>query len=656
MQKIIIIIALLLNLLYADILKNDLQYELSPYLKQHETNPVNWMPWGEKAFEKAKKENKPIYLSIGYSTCHWCHVMARESFTNKEIAKKLNKDFISIKVDREELPQVDSYFQEIYQKINKRKGGWPLNIFLTSNKEPFYVSTYLPPSKELFSEGLDTLIPNLANRYKNDYKSILEDVKQIKDSSVVVKGIAKNISSDTLSKSIYESYDEEHSGFGHGRKFPQAAKLSLMMDLAFLNNDKLLLQNSYDMLDFMALRGLYDHIEGGFYRYTSDSSWEIAHFEKMLYNQAELLPIYVRAYNRTNGELYKDVVDETIAMLDKRFLKDALYYSASDTDSSNHKEGDFFVFSVDEVKGAMQNNPYKEEIEDSLDFVMEGNFHGNVHLNFYTKSRPKGFKEFRDDLSKIRENKEYPFIDKKINTAWNSMMIEALYNASFIDKKYKVKADKHLESLTAVMFDKGELHHQTLIGLKPTQKGLLEDYSFFIGALLAGYEIDYDENKLGFAEYLLSRSLNHFYRNGEWYLSNDNMNIRATLVDKYYTSPLSKMLQNIIKLASLKDSFKYERIVVSTLANINHELSVSQSNAPAAARAYLMQSLDMVTIKSAKARLVKDALKIKNIKYPYVLSKKTDDYEYLACTMRRCFSKEEKLDDIIKAIEQTVKK
>ena len=409
------------------------------------------------------------------------------------------------------------------------------------------------------------------------------------------------------------------------------------------------------MLDNMALRGLYDQVEGGFYRYSTDSSWEIAHFEKMLYNQAELLPLYSRAYYKTGKKLYKDVVEETIAMLDNKFLKDNVYYSASDSDS-NGEEGGYFTFTPQEIKNALTNNPYKEEIYDALGFKVEGNFHDKVHLGFETDARPQGFMLFRKELLKIREKKKYPFIDKKINTAWNAMMIEALYKASSIDIKYKVQADKSLKALSDMMFDRGELYHQTILGKKAKQKGLLEDYSFFISALISAYEVDYDENKLNFATYLLSKAKEKFYKNKKWYLSDDDMNIEGSLVDKYYTSPVSKMIQNIIKLASLKESFKYEKLAISSLKSINSELSMKQSDVPAAAKAYLMQKLNVVTLKSDKNNLVKNRLIIKKINYPYLLTKATNDNEYLSCVMRRCFSRHKSLDKAIISINDNTRK
>jgi uncharacterized protein YyaL (SSP411 family) len=656
MQKLVMILFLFsLNFAYANESKNDLQYETSPYLKQHESDPINWMAWNEKAFKRAKDENKPIFISIGFSTCHWCHVMQDESFSQTKIAKLLNKYFIAIKVDREEMPHIDSYYQELYKKVKGRNGGWPLMVFLNADKKPFYISTYIPPIKASYSDSLENILLDFGNRYQKNYSSISKDIRDMKSSLKVENIKSQKISSKTLKKSILKNYDNEYGGFGVRKKFPEAARVSLMMDLSFLEDDKDLLNKAYFMLDMMALRGLYDHLGGGFFRYATDAAWEIAHFEKMLYNQAELVPLYVRAYNLSHKKLYKSVVVETIAMVNRRLAKDNLYYSASDTDS-NKKEGYFFTFTQQEVQKALNNNPYKEILEDSLDFTVLGNFHNAVHLNFYTKDRPKGFEQFKKDLMKIRSKKEYPFVDKKINTAWNAMMIEALYKASSIDDKYRIQADKHLKALQKLMFFRGNLYHQTILGVAPKQLGLLEDYSFLISALIAGYEVDYDEQKLNFARYLLVHAKEKFYKDGIWYQSDDKLNIKANLNDKYYTSPLSKMLQNILKLASLEESLEYAKLATASFIGINDKLSVEQSRAPATAIAFLMQKYEVVTLKSNKENLAKDIAKIRTIKYPFVLRKVIDGKGYLSCTIGRCFSKEDNIDASIKDINLNAKR
>ena len=641
MKRIVIILSYIIISLNAKEFLNDLQYETSPYLQAHKTNPVNWMPWSPKAFSKAKRENKPIFLSLGYSTCHWCHVMEEESFTDEALAKLFNKYFICIKVDREEMPQLDALYQEVYLKMNHHTGGWPLSIFMTPEKKVFYAGTYIPATKHSYSEGLNTLVPRLGKMYKkNDlvFQKKLQTIQTLLHKPVVyAKAKTSAVSVETLSNSLKEDFDEIYSGFGRGRKFPEASKLSLMMDLADISGDEELSEYSYEMLDTMALRGLYDQVEGGFFRYTVDAAWEIPHFEKMLYNQAELIPLYVRAYLQTGKKLYRDVVVETIAMLDKRYVKDNLYYGASDADT-NKEEGAYFVFSKEEIA------------KTSLEYTE--NFEGKMHINFYEDSRPKDLKKTRKKLLKIRSSREYPFIDKKINTAWNALMIEALYSASYIDEKYAKKADKTLEALTKLMFKDYELYHQTLLPNEPKQKGLLEDYSFFIGALIASYEVQYDTTKLDFAEYLLNHANELFYKKGIWYLSDDDLDIKAGLIDKYYTSPLSKMVQNIVKLASLKASFRYEKLAISTLDGQKELLKHKLSAVPALAQAYLMQTLKITTLKSKKENLLANRVEIKKIKYPYVLSKKEKYEDYLACTLRLCYAKDKELKRVIERIEK----
>jgi uncharacterized protein YyaL (SSP411 family) len=638
-MKILFIISILLLILSAKEFSNELQFESSPYLLSHKNNPVNWIAWNDKAFAKAKCENKAIFLSLGYSTCHWCHVMEKESFSNKELAKVFNKYFVCIKVDREEMPHLDALYQEVYLKMRHHSGGWPLSLFMTPNKEVFYAATYIPAHKEPYSEGLDTLLEKLGTKYqKNDtaFEEELAAIQKVINAEVVYETSQEtDISVNTLSESLKENFDDIYSGFGSGRKFPETSKLSLMMDLAEINSDEELEDYSYEMLDVMALRGLYDQVEGGFFRYTVDAAWEIPHFEKMLYDQAELIPLYVRAYLKTGKKLYKDVVVETIAMLDKRYVKNDLYYSASDADT-NHEEGAYFIFSQKEMMGT--RTEYTENFEDKM------------HLNIYENQRPKNFERMRKILLKVRSKREYPFIDKKINTAWNALMIEALYSASIIDKKYKKKADKTLKALTDLMFKNYDLYHQTIIGMTPKQKGLLEDYSFFIGALIAGYEVDYDKDKLDFAEYLLNHANAKFYKKGVWYLSDDNLDIKAGLIDKYYASPLSKMLQNIINIASLKASFRYEKLALATLEPQVDALKFKQSDAPALAKAYLMQMLKVTTLKSKKENLLKHKKEIQKINYPYVLTKEEKYDDYLACTIRLCYSKDKNLKTVIKAI------
>jgi uncharacterized protein YyaL (SSP411 family) len=642
---------LIFFLLPTQLLTNELSKATSPYLLQHADNPVEWMQWGEEAFNKAKKEHKPIFLSIGYSTCHWCHVMEKESFSNTKIAKLLNKYFVSIKVDREELPQIDLLYQQFYKKHYGHFGGWPLNIFMTENRKVFYITNYIPPSHESYSEGFNTLLPKLHAIYQNEdllQKSIYYYTHIQKE--LLKEKKTKDLSLKSFMNSLKEEYDNDAIGFGRSRRFPQAAKTDLLLQISELSGNKEFLKNYFKLMDIMALRGLYDHVDGGFFRYTIDESWEIPHFEKMLYTQAELIPLYVKAYVIRPKELYKDVIQESIAMLDRRFLYKAYYLSASDADS-DAEEGGFFTFRQDEIQKALQDNPHAKEIEDAMEFSLEGNFHDKVHINFYGDTRPKGFKEFQKELQKQVKSRKYPFIDNKINTAWNAMMIEALYKASLIDESYSKKAKIHLDALIDLMFIKGELYHQTTPEHKPTQKALLEDYVYLISALIAAYEVEYDEEKLQFAAYLLAESKRKFYKNGEWYLSDDSLHIKADLNDKYYTSAQSKMLQNIIKLAALKASFQYEKFAQKSLQKLLRKLQKEQTAYPALATAYLMQKYGVVVLKSSRNNLQKNRFSIEKIAYPYLLRKDEKYNDYLACTLRQCFAKESDLHAIQKAIK-----
>jgi len=622
---------------------NLLQFETSPYLLQHKKNPVKWMPWGKKAFDKAEKEHKKIFLSIGYSTCHWCHVMEKESFEDQEIAKLLNKDFISIKIDKEEMPHIDSYFQEMYRKIKGKNGGWPLNVFIDKDKNIYFISTYIPKENKSYAEGLQTLLPKIVKTHK--YLKLRSQKQQE----------YKLLTMQIIEQSLLEEFDICYKGFGRSKKFPHVSKLQLMFDLALLNNNKIFYKNVVDTLDMMALRGLYDHVDGGFYRYSVDAAWEIPHFEKMLYVQAELVSLYTRVYLQNKKQLYKDVIDETITMLEKRFAKNQLYWSASDADS-NHIEGYYFTFTPKEIAMALQYNKYKKSLEDALEFSIDGNFEERVHLNFYTYQRPKGFKQLREELQVIRQRKIYPFIDKKINTAWNAMMIASLYKAGTIENQYAVLAEEHLKALKKMMFIQGELYHQGVVPYKVEQKAFLEDYAYFIDALIYGYEYDYSKEKLDFAEYLINQALFKFYNNGVWYLSQDSFKVEASIQDKYYRSGVAKIIENLLRLAYLGGKFKYEEIARKSLHYLHKNLLNTKVDTSGLVRDYIIYKYGFATIKSSKINLKKNLLKISQLTYPFILRKRENFNDYLLCTLRRCFYKDGKFKNIDKIINENLRK
>ena len=614
--------------------QNLLKDSPSPYLQQHAHNPVNWMPWGEAAFKKAKQEHKPIFVSIGYSTCHWCHVMAKESFEKNATAALINNNYIAIKVDRETLTHVDKYFQQVYLKVKHRSGGWPLSVFLTEDKKTFFIASYLPPHKTYNQEGLDTLLPRFAHEYKSDMKAIQKRVSLIQEQRhISQRGVHRDLNSTKIFETIVSNYDDLFYGFGMAPKFPEASKLLLLFDLAQLGHKKAETM-ALDMLRAMALRGLYDQVGGGFFRYATDGAWEIPHFEKMLYNQAELIPLYIKAYDVTGESLFKDVVLETIAMTQKRFLYKSCFFSASDADT-HHEEGAYFVFSKEEITEAIGND---KALKEALDINEMGNFEGKIHLNFYTDKRPENYNKFRKKLLKIQEKRKYPFIDKKIITSWNMMMISGLFKASSLDNQYILEAKKDLNALMTLMYKNKILYHQTFKDNIPTQVGLLEDYAFSIKALLDAYEVTYEEKYLHIADTLMISAIKQFYKQGTWYLSVTYPIVKTPLRDKYYTSAFAQMMQNLQYLAALKEDLYYQDLATKSLDIRKQEILSDILYAPASTRALLMQDLGVVVLKHREKKLENYRSEIAVINYPYILTKPHKENLFLACKVGKCFA------------------
>jgi len=643
---------------HADVFKNKLVNEDSPYLQQHANNPVNWYPWDEKTLQKARDEKKLIFLSIGYSTCHWCHVMAHESFESDEIAKLINRDYVAIKVDREELPHLDKYYQNLHILLKNRSGGWPLNAILTEEARPFFIATYIPPNAQGNWEGLDTLLPRIASEYRKEKTEIFSQSiaieKQMQGTAnerVVPVKIELSVTKKIFA-GLTKQFDEVYYGFSIQPKFPESAKVQLLFDLDALGVDGAR-GMALDVLRAMALGGLYDQVEGGFFRYSTDAAWEVPHFEKMLYTSAELLPLYVKAYELSQDELYKQVVVETIEMIEDRFKKDDVYFSASDADS-NDKEGSYFIYTHDEMTKVMHGllPEEKDELIEAMDISGFGNFEEMTHINFYTKSRPLSFEKVRGRLQSIRQGREYPFIDKKVNTAWNAMMIEALFHASRLDENYTSVAEERVRSLLEKMYIKGVLYHQSLADKVPRQKALLEDYAFLISALIEGYETNYNEQYLYLAKQLSDEAIKKFYDGQHWYLNEEGFKVYADMSDKYYTAPMSKMLIGLLKLASLNSETKYLEPVQDALKNNSAKLSKNPSSYPAAMQVLLRQKRGYVTLKAQRIKLLGEHRRIHKINYPFILTKSDPKLkEYLACDIGQCFGMDKELKIVIKMIE-----
>ena len=665
-MKIILYVFALLQLLYAEhTYTNALINEDSPYLQQHAHNPVNWYPWGEEAFEKAKKENKMIFLSIGYSTCHWCHVMEEESFTDKEVAKLLNESFVSIKVDREEYPQLDKKYQRLYMSAHGKRGGWPLSVFLSPQREVFHLGTYIPKEKAYGSLGLMKLLPSFTklqnenreqcNMQRQAYIHAArkgnqkENLKQISADQAMAKALAE----------INAEFDRENGGFASRPKFPEASKIALLLDIYKLRGDKQAFHMAEKTLKKMAEGGIYDQIGGGFFRYTTDYAWQTPHFEKMLYTNAELIPVYVTLYEMTGDALYKKVVDETISQMEKNFMEEGVYLSASDADS-NGEEGGYFIYAYEKVKkdllaGGMQPKDV-EEVLAYLGIEEDGNIDGDFsHTHIMSQHIPDKLEEVKAYLKGVSAKRKFPFVDRKIITAWNAMMIKALFTASRIDKKYLTLAEQRLDSLLKIMRKKDVLYHQTLLGKEAKQKALLEDYAFLMDALIEGYEISYDKKYLLETEKLSRESLRQFYKDKQWILSDDGIEVLADFDDRHYTSALSVMLENLLRLSSLSESLGYSEIVQDTIKNLGEVLQKSPASAPKLLHVFLRLELGDVIIKSTKEKLQKSRKEIESMDYPFVLSKPEESDKYLACRVNSCFAYDTNITALIKQIEKELK-
>jgi uncharacterized protein YyaL (SSP411 family) len=637
---------------------NRLINEDSPYLLQHAHNPVDWYPWGDEAFSRAKKENKLIFLSIGYSTCHWCHVMERESFENRSVAKILNKYYISIKIDREEYPHIDRHYQDIYMIMNRRSGGWPLTIVMTPDREVFFSSTYMPADDRYGRSGLKDTLKILHDAYIDRKDEVIKSARSIE---ALLKSREKrsyekvklDISiANKYVKSISGEFDTENKGIGLSPKFPHATTFDTLIDIYRIDGDKEALKMANEALLAMSRGGIYDQIEGGFYRYSVDELWMIPHFEKMLYTNAELIEAYANSYAVTKEPRFKTVIKETIQNINERFKKDGIFYSASDADSDG-KEGKYFVFDYHQsLKDLTDGGFSKGDAQKILDYFSineDGNFEDkqtNPYLSGMDK--PKDLKKAKKILKQNREKKSYPFIDHKIQTSWNALYLTSLFKAGkFVDGSYSKDALKSLDSLIENLYIKGELYHQVIIGKKPKVKGYLEDYAFLISSLIEAYEVEFDDKYLNLAKTLMQNAIMKFYKNGIWYMSDDTFKAEAEFYDASYRSALAVMLEDILKIAILTDNIKLDAFAKESLNRYLADLKMAPYQYPYGLRVYLQSLLSNVVIKSTKENLLKNRELLNSIEYPYLLLKPTNDKNFLACKIDSCFAIDKDLRVVI---------
>ncbi|MFB5610703.1 MAG: thioredoxin domain-containing protein [Nitrosopumilaceae archaeon] len=507
--------------------ENSLINETSPYLLQHAHNPVQWYAWNEETLAKAKQENKPIFLSIGYSSCHWCHVMAHESFENEEIAKTMNENFINIKVDREERPDIDDIYQKVCQ-IATGQGGWPLSVFLTPDQKPFYVGTYFPILDSYGRPGFGSLLKQLSQAWKEKPKDIemaaenflqtLQKTETVKTSSKLEKPIL-----DEAAVNLLQMGDQTFGGFGQAPKFPNAANISFMFRYSKLSGISKFNEFALKTLKKMARGGIFDQIGGGFHRYSTDAMWLVPHFEKMLYDNA-LIPVnYVEAYQITKDSFYLDVLRKTLDyVLREMTSKEGGFYSAQDADSEG-EEGKFYVWKKSEIKEILGDNA--DAFCLFYDVTDGGNWEGksilcnNVNLSSVAfqcgLSEDKLREQLDSDAKKlleVRSKRIAPGLDDKVLTSWNALMITALAKGYRVtkEKKYLDAAEKCISFIENYLVKDGKLLRTYKDGSAKIQ-GYLEDYSYFGAALLDVFEINPELKYLERAKAIANNLIEHFW-------------------------------------------------------------------------------------------------------------------------------------------------
>ncbi|ATB50087.1 thioredoxin domain-containing protein [Corallococcus macrosporus] len=511
---------------------NRLAREPSPYLRQHAHNPVDWFPWGEEALARAKAENKPILLSVGYSACHWCHVMAHESFESPETARLMNEGFINIKVDREERPDLDQIYQGVVQLMGQG-GGWPLTVFLTPDLKPFYGGTYFPPQDRYGRPGFPRLLGALRDAWENKQDEVQRQAAQFEEGlgELATYGLDAAPSALTaadvvaMGQGMAKQVDPAHGGFGGAPKFPNPMNFALMLRAWRRGGGAPLKDAVFLTLERMALGGIYDQLGGGFHRYSVDARWRVPHFEKMLYDNAQLLHLYAQAQQVEPRPLWRKVVEETVAYV-RREMTDAGggFYAAQDADSEG-EEGKFFVWRPEEVRAALPE-AQAELVLRHFGIKPEGNFeHGATVLEVVVPvaelARERGLSEdavarelaaARQTLFEARERRVKPGRDDKLLSGWNGLMIRGLALAArvFERPEWATWAAEAADFVLAKAWDGTRLARSYQEG-QARIDGFLEDYGDLASGLTALYQATFDVKYLEAADALVRRAVALFW-------------------------------------------------------------------------------------------------------------------------------------------------
>ena len=569
---------------------NKLIDETSPYLLQHAHNPVDWYPWGPEALERSRSEDKPILLSIGYSACHWCHVMEHESFENEDIARLMNENFVCIKVDREERPDLDSIYMSAVQMMTGH-GGWPMTMFLTPKLKPFYGGTYYPPEDRRGMAGFPRVLTAIADSYKNKREEILSSADaitaELKKSD---RFVASNemLTTEVLNaafSALATNFDEANGGFGGAPKFPPSMTLMFLLRHHKRTNSAEALKMVETTLQKMAGGGMYDHLGGGFARYSVDAHWLVPHFEKMLYDNALLTRIYLYAYQQTKNPLYRRIAEETLEYIIRDMTdRSGGFYSSEDADSEG-EEGKFYVWTRAEVLSILGNED-GEVFCEFFDVIEGGNFeHGKSIIN-----TPQSIEEFAsektrsvDDLRKLintckrklfnaREHRVRPGRDDKTLAAWNGLMLTAFAEAANILKRddYREVAIRNAEFIKTQLMRDGRLLRTYKAG-QAKLNGYLEDYAYVIEGLLAVYEATFDLTFFTQARELADTMIAQFWdqEDGGFYFTSSDHEELITRTKDYFDNATpsgnSVAAAVLLKLGLLTQKHEYTQHAVTVL-------------------------------------------------------------------------------------------
>ena len=575
---------------------NRLADEQSPYLRQHKDNPVDWYPWGPEAFEKAKVEDKPIFLSIGYSTCHWCHVMEEESFEDEEVAARMNDTFVPIKVDREERPDVDTIYMNVCQMM-RGQGGWPLTILLTPDRKPFYAATYLPKEGRFQQMGLLDLIGRVGQMWEGERQRLLEDADEV--TSLLQRSVDEGGGTEAPDEQVLQEahrqlsrqFDQTHGGFGSAPKFPAPHNLLFLLRHWHRTGEERALEMVTTTLDEMRLGGVYDQIGYGFHRYSTDQRWVLPHFEKMLYDQAMHAMAYTEAHQATGADRYETTAREVLTyVLRDLQAPNGGFYSAEDADSENEdgemEEGAFYVWSIGELRDLLDEET-AELLIDLYNMEAEGNYQEEAtgertgkNVFYLDRSLAEAaerrdmdeemlrstVEDARKTLLEARDERPRPGLDDKILTDWNGLMIAALATAArtFDAPDYEEAAVEAADFLLDTMRDDdGRLLHRYRDG-DADIRAHLDDYAFLTWGLIELYETTFDPRWLKAALSLLDESLDHFWDadEGGFFLTADDgeeLIVRPKEIsDGAMPSGNSVQLANLLRLARLTGRTEYE--------------------------------------------------------------------------------------------------